>query len=138
MRYEGISAGRTARVAMTIAIAAVVAAGLFIAPISPAQALCWDDGQPYGYTWGIHGTEWHRYSSTCNDDGWYAGKYKDSTTPNQSCMWIKYLDDGIYKITSQNCTSTYKNYTYFDVNHITPTWICDGYGCSSEQTNQGF
>lgn len=53
-------------------------------------------------------------------------------------MWIEYMDDGVYKITSQNCTSTYKDYTFFDVNHITPTWICDGYGCSSEQSNQGF
>lgn len=65
---EERSVNISSRVAVGL-ISALVTVGLFVAPISPAQGLCWDEDSPYGYTWGIHGTEWHRYPSTCNDDG---------------------------------------------------------------------
>ncbi len=120
-------------------VLATVATGItLVQQAAPADAWCLHEGASATTTWSGHGTETSQWSSTCDDDGNYYGKYKDSTTPNNSCMYIKYYDDLVWKFTSQNCNSTYKNYNYFDSNHISTTYICDAYGCSNYMGHKEF
>lgn len=116
-------------------ILAAFVASLTVVSNSPAEAYCYGEGVRQSASWGIHGTESYQSSESCNDDGSYYGKYRDSSTPNGSCMWIKYVDDNVYKTTSSNCGTTYKNYSYWDSNHQSSTWICDAYGCMSPGLN---
>lgn len=128
---------RPAAMALSMLMLTVVA--VVASPSQPAMAVCAGTGNAVTFSSGTIGIESYQYTSTCDGDNWYYGKYKDSSTPNGSCMWIKYIDDGIIKTTVSNCSSSsYLNYNYYDASSQATTYICDGYGCSSGYNNRGF
>lgn len=135
MQNPSISA--SGRVSVLLVLAAFVV-GLAVVPSARVEAVCYGTSMPQSFTWGIHGTESYQTTSTCNNDSWYYGKYHDSSTPNQSCMWIKYQDDGIWKSTVSACTTSWATYNYWDSDKTSPTYICDHFGCSSQYNHHGF